>query len=446
MRPYDIILKKRNGEALSKEEIEYIVFGYAKDEIMDYQISALMMAIYFQKLSKEETLHLTKAMINSGDVIDLSKIDGIKVDKHSTGGVGDKTSLVLGPMVAACGVPVAKLSGRGLGHTGGTIDKLESIFGFSSALTEEEFVRNVNEHGIAIGCQTRNLVPADKKFYALRDVTATIENISLIAGSIMSKKLASGAEAIVLDVKTGNGSFIEDTDEAFELAQEMVDIGEGMDKSTVALITDMDQPLGNSIGNSLEVIEAINSLQGNGPDDLHELCLALGSQMLILSKNCNNEEEARAKLQSSIDSGSAFNKFKEFVEAQGGNTKQIDDPEKLPTANHKEDLIASDDGFAERICAKTVGMASLTLGAGRETKESELDLSAGIVLHKKVGDKVTNGDVLATLYANDTNKLEQAKNELESAYKFSNTDIQKRPLIFGSVDKNGIIKNEFQLT
>ncbi|MCH8317650.1 MAG: pyrimidine-nucleoside phosphorylase [Bacteroidetes bacterium] len=439
MRIYDIILKKRNGEELAKEEIDFVISGYVKGDIPDYQMSALLMAIYFQGLNKRETIDLTTAMINSGEVIDLSKIKGIKVDKHSTGGVGDKTSIVLGPMVAACGVPVAKLSGRGLGHTGGTIDKLESFSGFSMEMTENQFVRNVNDIGIAIGAQTANLVPADKMLYALRDVTATVDNISLIASSIMSKKLASGADAIVLDVKTGDGAFIKDTDSAFELAKRLVGIGTGMGKQTVAIVSDMEQPLGNAIGNAIEVKEAIDTLKGNGPKDLIELCLKLGSQMLMLAGLAKNDKDAAAKLKEAIDSGKALEKLKQFVKAQGGDPRQVDDPRLLPAANCELDVVSEKHGYIEKIHAETIGRSSLILGAGRETKESEIDLTAGIYLHKKVGDYVKKDEKLATLYTNNKNKLQPAKEKLLTAYHFINSKVVTRPLILGEVSDNGVV-------
>lgn len=442
MRIYDIILKKRNGEELSKKEIDFIISGYVKGDVPDYQMSALLMAIYFKGLNKRETIDLTAAMINSGEVIDLSKIKGIKVDKHSTGGVGDKTSIVLGPMVAACGVPVAKLSGRGLGHTGGTIDKLESFSGFSMEMTENQFVRNVNDIGIAIGAQTTNLVPADKMLYALRDVTATVDNISLIASSIMSKKLASGADAIVLDVKTGDGAFIKDTDSAFELAKRLVDIGTGMGKETVAIVSDMEQPLGNAIGNAIEVKEAIDTLKGNGPEDLIELCLKLGSQMLMLAGRTKNEKDAAAKLKEAIDSGKALEKLKQFVKAQGGDPRQVDDPTLLPAANYVLDVTSEKQGYIEKIHAETIGRSSLILGAGRETKDSEIDLTAGIYLYKKTGDYVKKDEKLAALYTNSENKLQPAKEKLLTAYHFLNYKVVPRPLIFGEVSEDGIVYNK----
>ena len=427
MKMVDLILKKRGGEALSSEEIQWFIQGYTNREIPDYQVSALMMAIYFKGMNKVETIELVKAMIASGDVVDVSEIAGTKVDKHSTGGVGDKTSIVLGPMVSACGVPLAKLSGRGLGHTGGTLDKLESFTGFRVELDMDTFIRNVNDHGIAIASQTANLVPADKRLYALRDVTGTVENRSLIAGSIMSKKLASGADAIVLDVKTGSGAFMQQTKDAFDLAQAMVEIGVNMGRKCVAVVSDMDQPLGRAIGNALEVKEAIASLNGEGPEDLMEICLELGAHMLVLGNVAENEKEAKEKLQYAITSGAALAKLKALVEAQGGDPSEVDDPEKLPGAAHQSKLIAENDGYVQELEAITVGKASMQLGAGRETKASQIDLGAGILLHKKVGDKVNKGDVLAELFTNDESKIGEATESLKAAYQIGEQAPQGRP-------------------
>ncbi|HEY4799978.1 MAG TPA: pyrimidine-nucleoside phosphorylase [Bacteroidia bacterium] len=437
MRITDIILKKRNGEKLSKEEIEFAVLNFASGKIPDYQFAAFLMAIYFQKLDKSETLALTRAMINSGNVIDLSGIKGVKVDKHSTGGVGDKTSLIVGPLVAAAGIKIAKLSGRGLGHTGGTIDKLESISGFSVEMTEQQFFKNVNEIGIAIGGQTSELVPADKKIYALRDVTCTVENISLIAGSIMSKKIASGADKIVLDVKVGDGAFMNAPEDAFALGKEMVEIGEGMGKETIAVITDMNQPLGNAIGNSLEVIEAIETLKGNGPDDLHTLCMEVSAHMMIVSGLVKNKVEAMARLEKSISSGAAFNKFRQWIAAQGGDVKQINDTSKLPASEFSGEVIATQDGFVHKIGARKIGLASVVLGAGRETKESKIDFGAGIYLHKKVGDPVKKGESLAKMYSGQKEKLSATKEMILSAYTILPGAPKKNPLIYGTVSKAG---------
>jgi len=430
---YDLIKKKRNGEAFTQAEIQYFVKGFVAGEIKDYQASALMMATFFQGMSDDETFSLTKAMIHSGDTIDLSGIKGIKVDKHSTGGVGDKTSLVLGPLVAAAGVPFAKLSGRGLGHTGGTIDKLESISGFSVEMSEDTFINNVNTIGIAIGGQTANLVPADKKLYALRDVTATVDIIPMIASSIMSKKVASGADAIVLDVKTGSGAYMKKESQAVELAKRMVAIGKRFGRNTMAVISNMDQPLGNAVGNSLEVIEAINTLKGKGPKDLRELCLVLGSKMMVLSGLAESLEEGRSKLEGYIASGAAFDKFKAFVEAQGGDRREVEDISLLPQAAYTEDVLSPVEGYIERLQALPVGMASMELGAGRATKESSIDLAAGIYLHHKIGAYVKKGEPIASLYTNTKEAIPEAKKQLLSAYTFSATKPDTPPLIFTTV-------------
>lgn len=433
MRMYDLIMKKRNGGALTKEEIDYMVSGYTKGEIPDYQISAMMMAIYFVGMNEEETLHLTMAMAESGDMLDLSAIQGVKVDKHSTGGVGDKTSLALTPMVAACGVKVAKMSGRGLGHTGGTIDKLESFKGFSTEITTQQFVKNVNEIGIAIMGQTRELAPADKKLYALRDVTATVDNMSLIASSIMSKKLAAGADAIVLDVKTGSGAFMKKEEDAFALAKEMVKLGQNAGRNTVAVVSDMDQPLGNAVGNALEVKEAIETLQGKGPDDFTELCLTLGSLMLVMGGKAESQEQGRSKLEQVISDGSALNKLAEFVKAQGGDERMVYDSQLLPEAKLIEPVRAPKDGYVEKLVCDEVGICSLILGGGRETKESMIDLSVGILLEKKVGAYVKKGDVLAYLHANDRAKLDVAKERLLKAYRIGEEEKKEGPVIIGVV-------------
>ena len=412
MRMYDLIMKKRKGEELTTEEINFFVDGFTKGEIPDYQASALLMAIFFNKMNKRETADLTNAMVESGDKIDLSNINGIKVDKHSTGGVGDKTSICLTPLVASLGIPVAKMSGRGLGHTGGTIDKLETFKGFSVELTEEEFMNNVNSINIAIMGQSGNLVPADKKLYALRDVTATVDNMSLIASSIMSKKLASGADAIVLDVKVGDGAFMKTPETAKELATEMVNIGNMLGRQTIGVISDMDQPLGYAIGNSLEVIEAIELLKGNGPKDLLELTLTLGSNKLLCAKKADTVEEARKLLLESIENGKGLEKLKEFVAAQGGDITPIDDYSKFPKAKYIEPVVAPRDGYITKIKAEAFGLIAMELGAGRATKESEIDLAVGIVLNKKRGEAVSKGDVLAYIHSNDISKIEKAKNSI----------------------------------
>ncbi|WP_370772971.1 pyrimidine-nucleoside phosphorylase [Clostridium sp.] len=412
MRMYDLIMKKRKGEELTTEQINFFVDGFTKGEIPDYQASAMLMAIFFNKMNKRETADLTNAMVESGDKIDLSNIKGIKVDKHSTGGVGDKTSICLTPLVASVGIPVAKMSGRGLGHTGGTIDKLETFKGFSVELTEEQFMENVNKINIAIMGQSGNLVPADKKLYALRDVTATVDNMSLIASSIMSKKLASGADAIVLDVKVGDGAFMKTPETAKELAQEMVDIGKHLGRETIGVISDMDQPLGYAIGNSLEVIEAIELLKGNGPKDLLELTLTIGSNMLLCAKVAESEEEARKMLIENIENGKGLEKLKEFVKAQGGDITPIDDYSKFPQAKYVEKVTSPVDGYITKIHAEAFGLIAMELGAGRATKESEIDLAVGIVLNKKRGEKVKKGDVLAYIHSNNEEKIERARKSI----------------------------------
>lgn len=433
MRMYDIIMKKRNGGELTKEEIAYFIEGYTKGEIPDYQVSALMMAIYFQKMTPQETLALTMAMADSGDRLDLSGIRGVKVDKHSTGGVGDKTSLALAPMVAACGIPVAKMSGRGLGHTGGTIDKLESFPGFTTALTTDRFIENVNRIGIAIMGQTADLAPADKKLYALRDVTATVDNLSLIASSIMSKKLAAGADAIVLDVKTGSGAFMKTVRDAKALAEEMVKIGSNAGRKTVAVISDMDQPLGYAVGNALEVKEAIDTLNGNGPEDFMELCLTLGSQMLMAGGKAETDETAQAMLKAVIADGSALRKLAEFVEAQGGDPQAVYHPEMLPKADIIQPVPAPESGYVSHIVCDEVGLCSLLLGGGRETKESVIDLSVGLVLCKKVGDYVKEGEPLAMIHANDPERAAQASERYQKACAITVEKPEEVPFIKGIV-------------
>lgn len=429
MRMYDVIEKKKVGGILTETEIQYMVDGFTDGSIPDYQVSALLMAIYYKGMNKEETLALTMAMARSGDMLDLSEIDGIKVDKHSTGGVGDKTSLVLAPMVAALGVPVAKMSGRGLGHTGGTIDKLEAFKGFTTKLDEETFIKNVNTIKIAIAGQTANLAPADKKLYALRDVTATVDNISLIAGSIMSKKIASGSNAIVLDVKTGSGAFMREEEDAMKLARTMVDIGNGYGRETVAIVTDMNQPLGYAVGNTLEVIEAIETLKGNGPKDLLEVCLELGTQMIMLAKLTEDEQVAREMLQETITSGSALNKFKEFIEAQGGEVACIDDVEQFEKATIIEEIVAKESGYICHIETEEIGFATMLLGGGRETKESVIDLAVGYVFCKKLGDFVKKGDSIATVYANDRIRLMDSKKRFLAAISQQEKPYKKPKLI-----------------
>ncbi len=400
MRMVDIIAKKRDGGALTKEEIQFFVNGYTNGDIPDYQASSLAMAIYFQDMNDEERANLTMAMVESGDQIDLSAIDGVKVDKHSTGGVGDTTTLVLAPLVAALDIPVAKMSGRGLGHTGGTIDKLEAVNGFHVEISEDDFMRLVNEHKIAVIGQTGNLTPADKKLYALRDVTGTVNSIPLIASSIMSKKIASGADAIVLDVKTGAGAFMKTNEDAEQLAHAMVQIGNNVGRRTMAIISDMSQPLGYAIGNALEVKEAIETLRGEGPEDLNELVLTLGSQMVVLGGKAETLDEAREKLQAVIDNGAALEKFRDFLTNQGGDGSVVDDVSKLPHADYVIEVPAKSSGVVSRIVADEIGIASMLLGAGRATKEDTIDLAVGLMLRKKVGDKVAEGESLVTIYAN----------------------------------------------
>lgn len=421
MRMYDIIQHKRDNKELSGEEIQFFVEKYTAGNIPDYQAAALAMAIFFNGMTPEETAALTLAMAHSGDVMDLSPIKGVKVDKHSTGGVGDKTSLVLGPMVAALGVPVAKMSGRGLGHTGGTIDKLESFPGFQTGIPEQEFFDNVNRIGIAIAGQTGNLAPADKKLYALRDVTATVESIPLIASSIMSKKIAAGADVIVLDVKVGSGAFMKDEESAVKLADTMVRIGDNVGKKTMAVVSDMDEPLGYAVGNALEVKEAIDTLAGNGPQDLYELCLELGSHMVAGAGKAQNCAEAKEMLAGTIKDGSALRKLAELVEAQGGNPEAVYDTELLPKASIEYEYRADTEGYVSRIVCDIVGTSAMVLGGGRENKESVIDLSVGIVLEAKKGAYVHKGDVLARFYANDENKLSDAVKRFEDAYVIEDT-------------------------
>ncbi len=413
MRMVDLIEKKRDGSALTNEEIRFFINQYTKGEIPDYQVSALLMAIYFQDMNDQERADLTLAMVESGDQIHLTEIDGIKVDKHSTGGVGDTTTLVLGPLVAACGVPVAKMSGRGLGHTGGTIDKLEAIEGFHVELTTDQFTKQVNEFKLAVIGQSGNLTPADKKLYALRDVTGTVNSIPLIASSIMSKKIAAGADAIVLDVKTGEGAFMKTVEDSRALAKAMVQIGNNVGRQTMAIISDMSQPLGFAIGNSLEVKEAIDTLRGKGPADLTELCLVLGSQMVVVGGKANDLDEARKMLLEVIENGKALEVFKDFIQAQGGNPAVVDQPELLPQAAFTFEVPSKESGYVSFIEADEVGTAAMLLGAGRATKESEIDLAVGIVLHKKVGDSVEAGESLSTIHAN-TENIQQV---LEILYK-----------------------------
>lgn len=434
MRMYDIIKKKRDGYSLTTEEINYFVENYTNGNIPDYQASALLMAIYFNKMDKRETLDLTKAMINSGDTFDLSAINGIKVDKHSTGGVGDSVTLILGPMIAACGVPFVKMSGRGLGHTGGTLDKLEAIRGFRVALNNDEFVNNTNDINISICSQTGNITPADKKLYALRDVTATVENISLIAGSIMSKKLAIKSDAILLDVKVGSGAFMKSIDDAIALAEEMVAIGNSYGRKTIAVVTNMDEPLGRAVGNVLEVKEAIETLQGKGPDDLFELCLVLGSKLLILAGKVKDEIEGRKMLIEVIESGKAYQKLIELVEHQDGDISYVKDIELLPKAKYILEVKSDREGYIKSINAEEVGKAALVLGAGRETIDSKLDLSVGIVLNKKVDDKIKINETLAYIHANDLEKAKDVEKRLKKIFIIGEKNIENKQLVYREIN------------
>ena len=429
MRMYDLILKKKQGKELNTEEINWMIKEFTEGRIPDYQMSAMTMAICFQGMDKREAFDLTMAMRDSGDVLDLSRIDGIKVDKHSTGGVGDKVSLVLTPIVASLGVPVAKMSGRGLGHTGGTIDKLESFSGFSTEISEEKFIDSVNTIGIAIAGQTANLAPADKKLYALRDVTATVDQMSLIASSIMSKKLASGADAIVLDVKTGNGAFMQTEEDAIALAKAMVDIGNRAGKQTVAVITDMDEPLGNAVGNALEIKEVIDALHGDGPEDLMEVVYVLGTQMLLLAKRAEDEEIARNLITESIQERKALKKFAEFIENQGGNREEILHPDMLPKARYVIPVLAEEEGCIERILAQDIGIACMTLGGGRENKESTIDHGVGIILTKKISDTVKKGETLALIHANSKEKAVLASGLVKNAYQIAKEPAKKAPMV-----------------
>ncbi|MDH6603042.1 pyrimidine-nucleoside phosphorylase [Bacilli bacterium PM5-9] len=428
MNIVDIIEKKRDKKELSSEEIDFFINGYVNDTIKDYQISALLMAIVLNGMNVKETSNLTNSMMNSGDIYDLSMIEGIKCDKHSTGGVGDKTTLILAPLLASAGIKISKMSGRGLGHTGGTLDKLESIPNFNINLEIDDFIKQVNEIGIAIIGQSANLVPADKKLYALRDVSGTVQSIPLIASSIMSKKLASGSDAIILDVKVGKGAFMKTIDEAKELAKLMVMIGKDLNKDIKAVITDMNRPLGFAIGNNLEVIEAINTLQGNGPKDLEELCLRLGSIMLTQAKKADDVKQAYDILKEKINNNEAFNKFRDLVIAQGGDVSYVDDPSLFDKAKYEINIYANEEGFLNDIDALSIGKLALELGAGRHTKEEAIDYSAGVYLHKQLGEKIKTNDFLATLYTNKDNENVFIK-LFKDAIKISSNKIEKEDLI-----------------
>ena len=436
MRMYDVIAKKRDGNELSTEEIYEFAAGYVKGDIPDYQASALLMAIYFNGMNDREILDLTMSMANSGDMVDLSPIEGIKVDKHSTGGVGDKTTLIVAPIVAANGVKVAKMSGRGLGHTGGTVDKLESIPGFRTDLNEEEFFDVVRQTGISVIGQSGNLTPADKKMYALRDVTATVESIPLIASSIMSKKIAAGSDCILLDVKTGSGAFMKTVDKSIALAEEMVRLGENAGRRTCALITDMDVPLGNNIGNSLEVIEAVNTLKGNGPEDLTHEILYLAANMMELA-GLGDEEECLIKARKVIDDGSALKCLIEMVKAQGGDASVIEDTDNFVKAKYSYEVKAPRSGYIANMNTEGCGIASVMLGAGRETLDSPIDMAAGIIINKKTGDEVKEGDLLATLLADDEVLFEAAAAKYLSSVEISDEKVVRNPLLYAKVSKDG---------
>ncbi|MEG0227363.1 MAG: pyrimidine-nucleoside phosphorylase [Lachnospiraceae bacterium] len=437
MRMYDFITKKRNGESLNADEIHEMIQGYVKGIVPDYQMAAFLMAVYFQGMTEEETLAMTNAVAHSGDMVDLSGIAGIKVDKHSTGGVGDKTTLIIAPIVAACGVKVAKMSGRGLGHTGGTVDKLESIPGLQTSLTQEKFFEVVNQTGLSIIGQSGNLAPADKKLYALRDVTATVDSIPLIAVSIMGKKLAAGNDCILLDVKTGSGAFMKTLEDSIALAKEMVAIGENAGKKTVALITDMDIPLGRNIGNSLEVIEAVDTLKGKGPKDLTTVCQNLAGNMLLLAGK-GDLDICKAMVQKVIEDGSALGKLIAMVEAQGGDASVIQDTERFAKAPYSHPVLAKNSGYITFMDTEKCGIASSMLGAGRETKESEIDFAAGIILHKKVGDLVEEGQVIATMYASRKTLFKEAEQKYEEAIIIEDTKPEEKPLIYARVTKDQV--------
>ena len=437
MRMYDLIHKKRDGQELSEEEIKYIVKGYTNGEIPDYQMSALLMAIYFNSMTDKETAIFTNEVAHSGQMIDLSAIDGFKVDKHSTGGVGDKTTLIIAPIVASYGVKVAKMSGRGLGHTGGTVDKMESIPGMKTTLSSEDFIKQVNDIGLAVIGQSSNLAPADKKLYALRDVTATVDSIPLIACSIMSKKIAAGNDAILLDVKTGSGAFMKTLDDSIELAKAMVSIGKHAGKKTVGLITEMDIPLGHMIGNSLEVIEVVETLKGHGPEDLTKVATDLAANMLYLAGK-GDMETTRQMVRDSIKSGQAFDKLLDLVRAQGGDTSYLEDTSKFEKAQYKVEVKAQKSGYIHAMDTESIGIASVMLGAGRKTVEDTIDFAAGIEMVKKTGDKVEEGDVLALIYTNDQASIKEASDKILAAYTIDDVKPELKPLVLVRVSSEGV--------
>lgn len=441
MRIYDIICKKRDNKELSKEEISYMINEYSKGNIPDYQMSAMLMAIYFNGMNDEELAIMTDEMAKSGDIVDLSSIEGIKVDKHSTGGVGDKTTLIIAPIVAYYGVKVAKMSGRGLGHTGGTVDKMEAIPNLRTNFTQEEFFDIVNKVGVSVVGQSGNLAPADKKLYALRDVTGTVESIPLIAASIMSKKLAAGSDCILLDVKTGSGAFMKSLDDSIKLAEKMVAIGENCNKRTLALITDMDIPLGKNIGNALEIQEVVETLNGKGPKDLTEICIKLAGNMLYLA-NKGSIEECENMAKEAIENGYAVDKLIEMIQMQGGDIEYIKNPEKFGKCKYIVDVCLEEDmeGYVYSMDTEGLGIASTMLGAGRETKEDEIDYLAGIVLNKKVGDTVKKGDVLCTIHTNDEKKIQSVKEKIQKSICIEKNKPKLKPLVLARVEKDNIYK------
>ena len=433
MHAVDLIRKKRDGKRLSRQELEFLITGYVQGDIPDYQMAAWSMAVYFQGMEPEEITDLTLIMAQSGDTLDLSGVHGVKIDKHSTGGVGDTTTLVVAPLVASCGIPVAKMSGRGLGHTGGTIDKLESIPGFQVSLEPEEFIAQVNAIGLCLVGQTGQLAPADKLLYALRDVTGTVESIPLIASSIMSKKIAAGADGFVLDVKVGTGAFMKTEEDALELAKTMVKIGQLAGRTTVALVTDMNQPLGRAVGNALEVKEAILTLQGRGPERLTELCLELAVEMLLMAGGSWSQSEARRSVEANLQSGAALQKLRELIEAQGGEGRVVDSPHLLPQAKFTKEILAPQSGYVETLDPMEIGMAAMNLGAGRESKDTIIDLAVGIELQTEIGEQVMEKQVLAKLYANDEHKLEQAAEQTLRAFTFSSAKPTVQPTIYRKI-------------